>query len=1265
MADEFDETTGLGEEVLPDLAAVPAEDATAAPGGVRSAFSWLIRWHPFLFLGLAAVLAGIAWHVYPRAEARAVTPAAYFYREGLDRLYRVLNPDLPLVAETPLDEALAARNALLNLFVFHRENLRAHPEFINPHLLLGEANRLLAEFNPALADKYYADALQAYTDADLWEFREDTPEDLARYWASNFLDREDDFPPDEDEEELAATRRSRRIDYIRFRKAEAEVHLGRSDQARPALEDLQSQVDAHRRENLRRAASTEPPAPEGGRRNFELGGDEYRRLDLLMARMYDGIGRRQLARSWYLRFLNASRSGRDHAFVLQRLADMAMEDGTLYRSVNPSLAMGHYGEAATLYADLVDSPAVTRDQLHAAIQGLADANSRLAELTPTGAMTGVDELGELGRTFRTWLEEFSGQPLPRRTLEIPRAVGDVLSRPEFILPTAYALPGAVAGSLAAMAGGGLVTPYEQRRRYHLLALENYDRLAVIHQGTEAGDRAAVQAAREAWFLGRKRETAARLERMIDPLASPDLLLAARQGLAAVALDRGDLRRARLLLLGGYAHPMPLWFTPSDADWRRLAVRLGNASQRAETPVLRRVWQVLSQEGRDIAAYAASGRRLSDEYVERLLRALNTLLRSPDFYRPEDFPANNRNRYLEYILDQPPDRLTEDDIVWRNRLLLEEALPYDLSQQASRDNYGFAPFPPAAELTPGGILESERLAGLLVALARAWAGRAEAAAIGGERLRMFMEAVAAYDAALERYGADPGVVLYELANCYEAMAEIREIQGNHLEALSLTAAAGRAYLDVSFRGRGAAREMDALLAAGDAFFRSGLLERTVESQLRFLERFGYASRPDSEAAMAVVRAENLLGRAYWFLNDIDNAMESFRRNIARRTPDRFKAMYYVGRVLMEQGSFRDEPALLGSLAKPLPDLDRNGDPVIESALQAFNYIRQSPDINPSARAWRWSTFDLAKLHYMFAERARLAAERDGAGGAGGEAAADAIEDREWLDRYDTARLHLTEALERYPLRRNGGVGISVRVEPEDYADVMAARFETEYYLANTLLVLADGRQDPALAALARAHLENLRNRGRYAEALFDTSLDRFQLNSAVIREEVEGGNWDRNVPLPRARLGDDEGPTHAPTMLRNMLINGMVLLANEYFAAGERAAEAAVAEAAGGPVAAGPDGAAIGYYQEAFRTYQDIYDRFGMLYGPQALVGMGDALSRLGSREDAGNHYRMARNMAEMLPPDTRPDGLLDIGPSFWGELAGERLQDLAGGYRVP
>lgn len=1253
-ADASPDEGGEADGASPEQSEAP--EAPAKPRGpsvVMRGLRWFIRWHPLLFLACAVSLAAYAWWIYPEPESRQVPPAEAFYYDGLDRLYRVINPDLPLFADSPADEALAARNAFLNLFVFHRDNLRDYPTFINPHLLLAEANRVLAEFNPAMSSKYWADAQAAYGDAAAWEGREDTAERMDAYIRSNFLDGGSSADPDADGITL---RRQRRNDYIAYRQAEVAVNLGRPETARVALEELRRAEDARRREELRLSAQDEFPRGDVPRRVFELGPDEYRTLDLLLARVYDGLGQADNARSWYLRYLASIPAGRNHAFVVERLGAIAFANGEVYRRVNAEQAAEHYQEAVKYYRELTASPSATRAQLDAAMLGLARANSRLASLLPDSELTGIDELNVVGRTLRGWLEGFSGQPLPRRTLSLPFAVGRTLSKPENLLPGGPVLPGLAGGSLAAMAGGDMTTSHERRRLYLNEALENYDRIALARHGGEEGDRAAVAAARECWLLGRKEETEARFERMMDALSSPDLILAARIGLAKIALDRGELRRAHMLLLGGYAHPGPLWFSESDADWQKIAALLGNAANRESPGVWSRLWEALPEEGREIVSYAASGRRLGDTYASRLLRSLNAMLRLRDFYNPESFPPNNRNAYLEYILARDPELLTEEDIVWRNRLLLEEARPYDLAQRAAKDNVGFTPFPKARELPPGGLVEPEEVRDELIALARGWT----AASVSGDardRLRMLKNANAAYLAALNDYGGEPGDILYELAGNYEALAEIREIQGDHLEALSLTAAAARTYLDVSLRARGAAREMDALLASGDAFFRAGLLERTVESQLRFLDRFGHAGQPGSEAGLAVVRAENLLGRAYWFLGESDKALQSFRQNIPRRTPDRFKSMYYIGKVLMEEGEASGRAELLGSGDEPLPVLDRNGDPDIRTALQAFNYIRQSPDINPTARAWRWATFDLAKLRHIYAQDARRRWQEAQASSAGSDGA-DEVGGRDWVALYDVARIALTEALERYPLDRSGGAGISVRVEPEDYADVMAARFEAEYLLANTLLVLADAREDGSLGALARAHLENLRDRGRYANALFDGVLERFQLNAAIIREEVEGGVRDESTPLPRSRLGDDEGPTHNPVMLSEMLRNSMRLLGNEYFKAGE------VVRLGGGAEGLGV-GSAGGYYQDSYRIWQDVYDRFGLFYGPEAMVNMGDNLNRLGHPDDARNHYRMAGNMAELLGNETGVDVRLDIGPRFWGDIARERLRDMDDGYTVP
>jgi hypothetical protein len=121
----------------------------------------------------------------------------------------------------------------------------------------------------------------------------------------------------------------------------------------------------------------------------------------------------------------------------------------------------------------------------------------------------------------------------------------------------------------------------------------------------------------------------------------------------------------------------------------------------------------------------------------------------------------------------------------------------------------------------------------------------------------------------------------------------------------------------------------------------------------------------------------------------------------------------------------------------------------------------------------------------------------------------------------------------------------------------------------------------------------------------------------------------------------------------MLRNSLLLLANEYFRAGDRALARNGTEA----------GDAEGLHRRSYAVYQDIHDRFGEILGAQAMVGMGDAMSRLGRPDDAANHYRMARNNAVLAPSPGA--GGMDPDQEFWGSVAEARLRDMAGGFRVP
>jgi hypothetical protein len=1217
----------------------------------------LIAWHPFIFMGMAAGLAGLAWHVYPEADSELPPPPEYFYYNGVDHLYRILNPDLPLRTASLGEEALAARNSFLNLFVFHRQSLAGFPEFVNPHLLLAETNRILADANPNLAPGYLNDAAAEYAEAALWEALPRDAAAAAKYAAANFLDYRGRSPPpadfspggyleaNADEIEL---RRGRREEYLKFRIAEFDIAQNRPDSAKRVLGEIQAEIDGRRRDEYRLAVGGGARGGNLPGKIFELGPDQRPGIEFLLARACDGLELRAEAKYWYLRHLSRNPSGREYALATERLAAIHMDEGGVYRLADPTRAGEAYRLAAEYHEALIGSPAATRKQRLDATLGLAVANSRLADLTPADDIAGIDKLVGLGEILRGWLEEFSGHPLPGRTLAIPPAVGSLLSTPEFVPPLPLALIGVSAGGLTALAGKGDSTPLQKRRRFLARAVENYD-LAI--PGLEEGDvrdGAMVMAARESWRLGRKEETEKRLKRMLDPLSSPELILAARLGLAEVALDRGELENAGLLILGGQAHPSPVWFTADDADWRTLAAKLGNSGNHARPGVWRALWDSISGEGRDAASYAASGRRLDDVHLNRFIMAMNAVLRRPDFPRTDDFPPGEHRRELTALLASPEETLTENEMAWRNRLLIEEALPYDLAARGGQGVVVYPPFPAATELPPDGLVDSGAVKNLLAGLAEKWERPPPAGTPPAEQARHLEKAAAARRAVLDRYRGDPGEINFALAENRERLAALREAQGRRREALSLTAEAGRHYLEVSFEAQNSPREMTSLLSAGDAFYRSGLLERAVESLDRFMDRFGHSSIPGAESTMAVSRAENLLGRIHWLLGDSARAVRSFRRNLSRRTPERFKSIYYIGRVLMDEGAAKDDPEALGDDSEPLPELSRDNLPVIRTALQAFNYLRQSPGINPAARAWRWSSFDLAKLRHLMAERARRAVGEAAPPG-NGETAGSGPGEPPWLALHDRAREILTEVLERYTLARNGGK-LSVRVEPADYAEVMAARFEAECLLARTLLVLAEARADNSLSALARAHLENLRDGRRYAAALFDPTLDRFQLNAAIIREELGGDE----APLERSRLGDDEGPVYSPEFFRSRLKNSLLLLAGEYFRAGEAAL------AAGG---AGSDDA-VGFYRRSYEVYRDIYDRFQEEYGSRAMVGMGDAMSRLGRAEDAANHYRLAKNAAR-AQPSAEAGGRVDPGPGFWSGVADARLSDLAGGFRTP
>lgn len=1203
----------------------------AGPGLFGRVWGLLVAYHPFLALGAAGMLAIAAWLVYPKDVTVPPPAAETLYIDGLDRLYRTLSPDLTLRSGDPVIEAAAARASLLNLFIFYGETLQDYPWFINPYLLLAESNRLIALYNPDLARDFTTGSIKAYESALYWDERLGNNEE---YLLANYGTPEEALP-----KEVLEERIRRRTNYIKYRIALADITLGKVDEAIPVIQEMINEEKDRERDRTRRTASG--IADSLPTRLFELGRQDYLDAPFHLAAALDRQGKYQEAMTEYRVFLRTVDNSPYRVEALRRIAEISSEDGDVYKTIEKDRALSSYLSAATEYDELAASPDATPEERRLARYHAALSYLSVAELEATGPKSWIDKLADSGETAARAVERATGHAWPGRAKALPAALGKLASSTGLWLPDPAGYVSAFGGATLTQVAVDGQSPYAQHLRLQNLAIERFDSVARDGPNDPLGIPARLRAAKVRVETGLFNMAREQFLSLLDSNPPADVIYACRDGLARIAMDENDWMTAKRLLTGGMEKNRPSWLEFKDADWLRLARNLGEPSNRQKPGIYRLLWRLMPQEGRDIAELAAAGRTLGAGYEVRLIQALNTALSKADFFDREDFADLSPHPSALALINADPELLTKDDLVWRNRLLLEEALPYDIAPTAMRETIRYEPFPPAVKLPPSPLLTADEVAGDILRLARGLTKTASGEKNEDERFRLLREAEQTYNFSLENYPTLLGETLPELAAVYDDMARIRDLQGNHQAAMELTARAAGTYMRVNTEAKGAASEPDSLLAAADDYFRVGLLEKAIDTINIFLNQFGYLSRPESELATMVARTQNLLGRCYWMLGDNVKALEAFTANLSRRTPESYKSMYYIGRVMLEEGLWPGgDAALLGDPKDPLPRLDRDGAPIITSSLQAFNHIRQRQGIDPMARPWRWSTFDLGWNYYALADKARRA-EMEAAQKNGTEP-----DSGKWLPLYNQARDILVESLERYPLRKNGqGPGISVRTEPEDYADTMAERFFAEYLLAQTLLILADVESNSHLRPLARAHLENASNPGNYSDALFDPALDRFQIIAAVIRDAL----GDNSANLFRTRLGDDEGPGYSPKQMRLRLRNAILMLADLYYSAGEEAR-----------ILPGGAEEAQNFFNRAFQTYQALYDRMGQSDGPQAMVKMGDCLLRMGKDQEAANHYRMAINIAKAQPADTKSDGLLDIGPAYWAAQAEQRLQDMAG-----
>ncbi|MCX7934005.1 MAG: hypothetical protein N3A66_01960, partial [Planctomycetota bacterium] len=936
------------------------------------------RFHPLIFLVLSFGLAGIAWPLLPRSTGREIAPAP-LYTAGLAELRFLLSFD---EAPNPEEMKQRATNAWVAFDLLIRccgEELAAHPEFINPYLLRAEAARLLASVSPAKQKERLEQALINYEEARRWEERWRQrgikAEDEALYALCNYVN--DKYqPPSTEEAQRAllaerqqrdaeiAERRRRRLFYLRFQRSIIAAELGWSGQAEEGFLALQREVQTS-------VASGSLWLP----REFEANAADVALISYHLARIYHNLGRLDEAQREWQRFLLTARRGEERFRALLSLGGIHLDLGRRALATPGEAADAdarrHLQIAANLYSQ-VPAEGAPETLLREAYFLGGTAFLLLAEIAEEGRLTWWDTMAEARERWQAQIAALAGKTPPERMRQLPKALGALFWSEDTLLPqpaSLWRLPAAVL-----LLGGESGTRHQQRR-----ALISQARL--FFEAASGGDKRLALASQ--MMVGRtllaegQRELARQIFRhTLAATQDPIVALACRHGEARSWLAEGRLDEAKVRFLGGVETRGAPELRPAEIDWLPLLLRIYEASAAAQPTPGRRVWDFLSADEREIIRRISMTRRAEASQRDILLQAFNGLLRRSDFYAQEYFGGLTPHPAVRLWLERDRALWQEAETMWLNRLLLEAAFSREIASAPPPIIH--PPFPGAAEIGAALALSAEDIGRDLAALFRAYLRSADAAEreaqTNREQPRLFAQArrqqCRALDDALavgyfllEKYPPRSGAIAIEIGEASERLARALSVEPffHRERSRSLIATAAATYLRASDDIR---YEEESLLRAGYGFYAAGRLERCVEVLRRYLERYRASDRAGA--------AQNLLGRALWGLGQLEEAAKVYRDNADRRTPEGHKSLYYLGAVFleMEQSSGEGGTTIdrIGDPAEPLPRMEEKG-PRIQTALQAFEFLRRLPDLAPDSRPWRWATFGLGQVKQRIAERAR--------------------------------------------------------------------------------------------------------------------------------------------------------------------------------------------------------------------------------------------------------------------------------------------------------
>jgi len=1225
----------IGHGLLPEN---EPENPAAEEGGPKPSILQLIWiYHPFAMLAMALVIAGFAYSLLPEQIKEEPKPLSYFYNRSLSALMMAKNP---LVSESKSNIQVDIQKAKTDLeFIFHhpsyRDQLDNDPELINPYMLYGESLYLYGMHPNITQDriKTFERAVYAYSEALSWEGKH-WDERQQRIYDQQYFNSDETY-----NERVLAARKLLRRRYLQYMHALSAMKAEKYNLAQESIDNLMHDFRLESLQKTENDSNFESELSDLPPHEFELLPEDRTLLYFQLGQLNEVRKDYKQAEKNYQIFLLNARRSREYFQALMRLGSFYFMDAEKAEDVVTKRRM--FGEAAKIF-DKVVSASPPGDLLREAYFTGGRAYLNMAMTLPVEEKSIWNKLEDLGETSRERLKTFSGgNTLPERTRNIIPALGRMLTQSGLSTPVPTDLMlKTMGGSFLSLAAQSRLSPMGERKR--LLS-----RAKAFFTGSQGGedqkfDGASYVMLARTYMVEEEFDKARGLLRYTSSkFWSDDVELACQLGIANSYLLEGDLDRAYVRFIGGVEKITPSLLVEYDVmNWNLLCSQIYQGSREDKLNPAKRIWGFLPDNVQDIIYNATMTGRLPTRYQPILIRRLNEIISREDFYAPDYFKGIELTDTAYLLLQEELPLLKLSDRQWLNRMLVDKSFMQVLIPTAKGEI--IKPFISAKELendTNNILLNKNRVIKSLKALSLAYVDRANIATENNNRLlasdkkmdehnlrliaatprRELEHASKINKFLIDKYPTpDEGVIMMDNAAILQRRARLAGSDPfrNTTLAKRLISEAADAYMEIGMSGKYLDLEPEALLEAGRNFFASGQYGRASEALDRYVKL--YERTPDYG------RANNLLGRCYWFQGRFLEAADVFKKNALALTDAGRASLYYLGAVYLDAkettlGNVTTDR--IGDPKNPYLQQSDNGQQYPQTALQVFNEIRRLPGITPTSRPWRWATFGLAKTWYEIAERAR-ANELQKAQKEGRTAASI-----EWLPYYEEAERLLRESLERYKIKYNPNdpIGIDPIEEPEDYNDIMRERMESEYFLAMTLKVLARSRSEMG--------------EGEVRKLLSDV------INPELYPSDMTNLDGTRLLLTNRSVLGLTEGPVVRPRYLEALQHNSFFLLAQSWKEYGRellRENKKTLADNA---------------FDKALQVYRQARDRLTLVDGPRILYNMGEVMISLGKPQDARRLFLMAISQVNQLESSGQKQEIIDE-LILWRTLSQDRIRDM-------